>query len=315
MSGIDLRLPVIHGGDREQLAQIRSYLYQLIPQLQIALSKVSGSGLSENDVKQIVKTVGATESATGSSTVGANVSFEKIKPLIIASAEIVEAYYPKVIEKLNGQFFAKSNFGTFIENTNRIKEASAKYTDEQFEVTQTLISNNDYSIEALGSNAVRLGESLEELEAALKTAEEKISSTTGEVNGLKGGSEEAQKELSSLRDSIEAAKASLGELSAVVAQTNGHIKVGIIDYDSSEMPVIGIEVGQENIVNGEKIFSKYARFTSGRLSFFDRNGTEVAYISDYKLYITDAEITGTLKLGGFITKTTGGLVIKWAGRG
>ena len=52
-----------------------------------------------------------------------------------------------------------------------------------------------------------------------------------------------------------------------------------------------------------------------RLSFYDQNGSEVAYISDYKLYISNAEITGALKLGGFTIDTERGFTLRWVGRG
>jgi hypothetical protein len=49
--GIELRLPQINGKtDREQLAQIKSYLYQMAQQLQWALHNVSAS--SSNVVLQ-----------------------------------------------------------------------------------------------------------------------------------------------------------------------------------------------------------------------------------------------------------------------
>lgn len=48
--GIELRLPNIKGNDREQLAQIRSYLYQLTEQLQWALN--NGSTSASNYVAQ-----------------------------------------------------------------------------------------------------------------------------------------------------------------------------------------------------------------------------------------------------------------------
>ena len=64
-----------------------------------------------------------------------------------------------------------------------------------------------------------------------------------------------------------------------------------------------------------EVFNKYARFTAGRLSFYDKNDIEVAYISDYKLYITNAEIKGTLKLGAFLIDTSKGFRLKWVGRG
>ena len=94
-------------------------------------------------------------------------------------------------------------------------------------------------------------------------------------------------------------------------EVNANIRVGLLYYDENSVPVHGVEVGQVNEIDGVEVFNKYARFTSDRLSFYDKNDTEVAYISDYKLYITNAEITGTLTLGRFVVDTSDGLVIKW----
>ena len=74
-----------------------------------------------------------------------------------------------------------------------------------------------------------------------------------------------------------------------------------------------MEVGQTTEVNGEELFNKFARFTSSRLSFYDANGSEVAYISDYKLYITNAQILGNLYLGSYILDTTNGIAFIWNG--
>jgi hypothetical protein len=79
--------------------------------------------------------------------------------------------------------------------------------------------------------------------------------------------------------------------------------------------VYGLEIGQRNKIDGEEVFNKYARFTSDRLSFYDQNDTEIAYISDYKLHINHAEVLGTLKIGGYLIDTTKGLTFKWVGRG
>jgi hypothetical protein len=66
-----------------------------------------------------------------------------------------------------------------------------------------------------------------------------------------------------------------------------------------------------------EVFNKYARFSSDRLSFYDENDSEVAYISDYKLYIRNVEITSNFKIGGFIDTvlSDGGIVTKWVGGG
>lgn len=94
-------------------------------------------------------------------------------------------------------------------------------------------------------------------------------------------------------------------------EVNTNIKSGLLFYDGQGVPIYGLEIGQRNIIDGVEVFNKYARFTSDRLSFYDQNDTEIAYISDYKLYITNAHITGTLTLGRFEFDSSEGLAIKW----
>lgn len=98
-------------------------------------------------------------------------------------------------------------------------------------------------------------------------------------------------------------------------EVTAHIRSGLLYYNDEGIPIYGLEIGQINEIDGEEVFNKYARFTSDRLSFYDQNDTEVAYISDYKLYITNAEITGTLKLGAFRIDTSKGFSLKYVGRG
>lgn len=95
---------------------------------------------------------------------------------------------------------------------------------------------------------------------------------------------------------------------------NAYLKSGLLYEDENGVPVYGLEIGQTNSVDGETVFDKFARFAADRLSFFDRNDVEVAYISDYKLYITNAEITGTLMIAGkFKIYYNGGLAFQWIG--
>lgn len=94
-------------------------------------------------------------------------------------------------------------------------------------------------------------------------------------------------------------------------EVNAHIRSGLLYKDDSGVPIYGLEIGQKNTIDGEEVFNKYARFTSDRLSFYDKNDTEVAYIGDYKLYITNAQITGTLTLGRYELDTSDGLAFKW----
>ena len=83
-------------------------------------------------------------------------------------------------------------------------------------------------------------------------------------------------------------------------EVNAHIKTGILYYDDDGVPVYGLEVGQRTEIDGEEVFNKYARFTSNKLSFYDQNDNEVAYISDRKLYITHIEVTGSYAIGDLV---------------
>lgn len=114
---------------------------------------------------------------------------------------------------------------------------------------------------------------------------------------------------------IQSILTNLKNIEHTLIETNAHINSGILYYDEKGIPVYGLEIGQKNVIDGKEVFNKYARFISDRLSFYDQNGTEVAYISDYKLYITNVEITGNVKGGAFLLDMTKGWRLKYVGRG
>jgi hypothetical protein len=120
---INIRLPNITGKtEAEQLAQIKSYLYQFAGQLQFALSTVETVGGS-NVVAQRSSAFGEPAKEDPVST------FNQLKGLIIKSAEIVHAYYEKIdsLLKLSGDYTAISEFGTFKEQTlNSISVSASK---------------------------------------------------------------------------------------------------------------------------------------------------------------------------------------------
>lgn len=239
---VDFRMPNISGSEAEQLSQIRSYLYQFIPQLQWALSQLDASKESSYVVRAETKTTEKNESFN------TEVAFSALKPLIIKSADIVQAYYEEISSRIEGAYAAESDFGTFVEKTEQEIVQSSTDIEQIFSDMQGILTD-------------------------------------------------------------------IENLNFTLAEVNAHVRSGLIYYDDEGIPVYGLEIGQRNTVDGEEVFNKYARFTSDRLSFYDQNDTEVAYISDYKLYITNAEVTGTLKLGGFLIDTAKGLTIKWVGRG
>ena len=96
--------------------------------------------------------------------------------------------------------------------------------------------------------------------------------------------------------------------------TNAYIRRGLLDNDK-----YGIEVGE---TSEDGVFRRYSRFTAEKVSFYDVNGNEVAYIGAGEadkgntncLYITGkAVFLGEMQLGGYKTDTSDGLAFTWIG--
>ena len=123
--------------------------------------------------------------------------------------------------------------------------------------------------------------------------------------------------IESIFESIQQIITDIEGIDSYLIEVNAHMRAGRLRYDDDGVPIYGFEIGQRNIIDGEEVFNKYARFTSDRLSFYDQNDTEVAYISDYKLYIANVEVGLSMKIGGFkdIVQSNGDVVEKWIGRG
>lgn len=123
------------------------------------------------------------------------------------------------------------------------------------------------------------------------------------------------KDVESFYEDVQEIITDIETLQHSLIKVNANIKSGLLYYDTSGVPIYGLEVGQRTMIDGEEVFNKFARFTSDRLSFYNQIGNEVAYISDYKLYITHVEIKGSLKEGGYVDTITagGGIVTKWVG--
>lgn len=235
MSGM-LRYPNITAPtQREQLEQVKNYLHQLVEQLN---QTAAGAG-------SVVMAAPVTGRQT---TREKEQDFQRIKALIIKSAQVVEVLSQAVEKRLEGQYLAVSEFGTFSQRTAQQLSANAEQLQLVYENLQQLAP---------------------------------------EVEGLED------------------------RMIGVTA----HIKTGLLEYGEDGVPLYGLEIGQRSQVDGQEVFHKYARFTAGMLAFYDRSGTQVAYISDRKLYITHAQITGSFLVGSFLdtVQPDGSVVTKWAG--
>lgn len=133
---IDIRLPNITAErPYEQIAQIRSYLYQFASELQWALNTIE-KGVSDPISEQAVN------SAVGSVDKEATAvnQFTDLKSLIIKSADIVNAYYEKIdsLIELSHKYTAESDFGSFREDANNRISANSNFLEQNISRVQVL---------------------------------------------------------------------------------------------------------------------------------------------------------------------------------
>lgn len=276
--GIDIRLPNINA-KTEAEQQIKSYLIQMAEQLNWALKNID---TSNNTV--VVNPTARSLLPSAQNTASLETTFGALKALIIKSADIVNAYSEEISERLEGVYVAESDFSRFRQETS-----------------QDIIETS--------TNLNRTFSNIQEIKTGVDSSLDTLTKELGQVDAKVGDVE------SNLSTDIKALKNQLETLNYSLVKVTANVNSGLLYYDANGVPVYGFEIGQKNEVGGVEVFNKFARFTADRLSFYDQNGSEVAYISDYKLYITYAEVTGTLKLGGYSVDTTNGLTFKWEGRG
>ena len=130
----DIRLPNITGTtDREQLEQIKSYLYQFAEQLQYAVQVIDINTLA---VTQQVNTV--TNTVANPTTEQKLKQFNNLKNLIISSADIVNAYSEEIRRTLEGEYVAQSEFGIYKEETTMQVVENSKNLTEYYEKLETI---------------------------------------------------------------------------------------------------------------------------------------------------------------------------------
>lgn len=133
---IQFRLPNITAtNDAGKLAQVQSYMYQLVEQLNWAMKNVT--------TEASVSTAAAkgTVASPEQSAEQAYVTFNAIKSLIVKSAEIVNAYYDKISARLEGVYVAESDFGIYTEQTSQAIEANSTAIEQFYTDLQQIITD------------------------------------------------------------------------------------------------------------------------------------------------------------------------------
>lgn len=106
--------------------------------------------------------------------------------------------------------------------------------------------------------------------------EQKISATSQELRQEFGSWQQIESDVEEIRSSL--------------LEVNASIRTGLLAETEDGAGVYGVEIGQQEREDGVIRFRKYARLTAQKLSFYDNNDVEVAYISDRRLHVTGASV-------------------------
>lgn len=239
--------PYPAGSLQQQCAATYSYLFQMAQQLNMALSALESG------------TAGAGTSARpagdhSSSTTALAGQYQTLRSLIVKTADQVEKTTEQLTARMNEEYVAVSDFGTY----------------------------------------------LQELSAYLEANPEAVTQYYGFTSDLKAQTEAVDAAFRHYR-----------------LNTEGYIRTGIVAYEDA-VPVYGVAVGQDltaNEVDGETVVapnSFRAVFTAKRLSFW-QDSTEVAYVSNNRLYITNITVLDGLDIGQWSISSRNGLAFRWIG--
>ena len=132
---INIRLPNITAqNDAGKLEQVQSYMYQLVEQLNWALNTIETVGTGNGTALPNVRV----HQSEALSPEEAQDTFNSIKALIIKSADIVKAYEETIRTNFKGEYFADSDFGTFVQTTSRYVEENSRGVTEAYESIETI---------------------------------------------------------------------------------------------------------------------------------------------------------------------------------
>lgn len=270
------------------------------------------------NIQVIITTQGGDiETVKGSlETIGADISYAQ-KDIVTINNNIealdgnlasVEGAVGSLDEELQS---SKTELSGMVEGVDSDLQDTKTATNERIDDTNGSVANLGTGLNDANS---RIADVDQDLQEAKDNISENIQGVRDSVTGVNALLEDAKAQL---QGSLEDLEVYITGLQNVIIGVTAYLKSGLLYYTDAGIPVYGLEIGQsvKDEVSGEEVFNKYARFTSEKLSFYDNNGNEVAYISDKKLFIRIAEITVAFKIGGLISLVmpNGDVVEKWVG--
>ena len=240
--------PYPTGSVAQQCAKQYSYLFQMAQQLNLALDQLETIGGGSSAQQRAAAMAGEHAEPEQKE------SYEKLKSLIIKTAETVERSMEQITAQMEESYVAVSDFGSYVARLSAYLEANPEAVTQYY---------GFYS----------------ELQADMAAED--------------------------------------AAFADYKVDTEGYIRTGIVYYDGA-VPVYGVAVGQnlrQSEVDGVTTVEPNnfrATFTAQRLSFW-QDSTEVAYVSNNQLYITNITVLSSLTVGDWLITQRNGLAVRYVG--
>lgn len=207
-----------------------------------------------------------------------------------------------------GEESARRQAGAYSEQA----QEAARAAEEQYDTLRSMILKTAEQVE----------KTTEELTARLKeeyVASSDFGSYVAKLSAYLEANPQAMTQyysfFSDLKANVEKVDAAFSHYKV---DTEGYIRTGIVYYDGA-VPVYGVAVGQDltcREIDGQRVVEQSnfrAVFTASRLSFW-QDATEVAYVSNNRLYITNITVLGAIAVGQWsVEAAEGGLAFRWIG--
>lgn len=197
------------------------------------------------------------------------------------------------------------------EETAKHQTAAKEETQRQYQTLKSMIVKT----------ANRVEQSMEQLTAELTGEYVAVSDFGSYMEKLNAYIEANPEAITQYYSFYSDLQADINKVSAAFSDyrtgTEGYIRTGIVYYDG-EVPVYGVAVGQNlttTVIDGEEVVDQNnfrATFTAKKLSFW-QDSTEIAYVSNNQLYITNIVVLDSMRLGKWRMATQNGLAFQWIG--
>ena len=138
----DIRLPNISASAdmKTQMAQMRSYMYQMVEQLNWALSAMDGGAQAQEQQLPGQTTVPASDNKKEDDT---NQRMANLRDLIIKSADVVRQEMDRLATELKGSYVAQSEFGDYLERISQRIEADPSQLSQYFKFASDIRADVD----------------------------------------------------------------------------------------------------------------------------------------------------------------------------